>query len=122
LRDNISVPLKHSVWVLFSPSLFNRSYIQDIRSIDIGLVELQGPTPLGWFLTIEKSSEFIKSLKPKHLKHDHKGTRGHALIIGGNMGMHGAVCMSAKMASKVGAGNDNYLQSNKYPTLHYNDA
>lgn len=88
-----------------SPSLFNRSYIQDIRSIDIGLVELQGPTPLGWFLTIEKSSEFIKSLKPKHLKHDHKGTRGHTLIIGGNMGMHGAVCMSAKMASKVGAGN-----------------
>jgi NAD(P)H-hydrate epimerase len=88
-----------------SPALLSRNYQQDIVCVDIGLIETQGPTPLGWFLMEGKSTEFIESILPKHKKHDHKGNRGHALVIGGNMGMHGAVCMSAKMASNVGAGN-----------------
>ncbi|HEU0136129.1 MAG TPA: NAD(P)H-hydrate dehydratase [Flavobacterium sp.] len=34
----------------------------------------------------------------------HKGTQGHALIIGGSYGMIGAVCLSAKAALKSGCG------------------
>lgn len=88
-----------------SPALISRNYEQDIVCVDIGLTETQGPTPLGWFLTEGKSTEFIESILPKHKKHDHKGTRGHSLVIGGNTGMHGAICLTAKMASNAGAGN-----------------
>lgn len=88
-----------------SPALISRNYEQDIVWVDIGLTETQGPTPLGWFLTKGKSTEFIESILPKHKKHDHKGTRGHSLVIGGNTGMHGAICLTAKMASNAGAGN-----------------
>jgi len=35
---------------------------------------------------------------------EHKGTRGHVLVIGGSPGMTGSVCMSARAALRSGAG------------------
>lgn len=45
-----------------------------------------------------------KSLMPKRHKNSHKGDYGKILIIGGSVGMAGAVCLAAKAAFKGGAG------------------
>lgn len=44
-----------------------------------------------------------KIIKPR-IKHSHKGTYGHALIIGGSLGMMGAVQLSSKAAIRSGCG------------------
>lgn len=49
-------------------------------------------------------SEFVKSLFKPIKKNAHKGTQGHALIIGGSYGKIGSVCLSAKACLKSGAG------------------
>ncbi len=48
-------------------------------------------------------AQIFKRLKPVDEK-SHKGTLGHALIIGGSHGKIGAVCLSAKAALKTGCG------------------
>jgi ADP-dependent NAD(P)H-hydrate dehydratase len=47
--------------------------------------------------------EIVKYLKPEDPQ-SHKGTLGHALIIGGSHGKIGSVCLSAKAALKMGCG------------------
>lgn len=47
--------------------------------------------------------EILKRLKPIDPK-SHKGTLGHALVIGGSHGKIGAVCLSSKAALKTGCG------------------
>jgi hydroxyethylthiazole kinase-like uncharacterized protein yjeF len=47
--------------------------------------------------------EILKLLRPLDPK-SHKGTFGHALIIGGSYGKIGSVCLSAKAALKTGCG------------------
>jgi ADP-dependent NAD(P)H-hydrate dehydratase len=47
--------------------------------------------------------EIQKRLKPDDPQ-SHKGTFGHALIIGGSHGKIGSVCLSAKAALKTGCG------------------
>ncbi|MCA0402968.1 MAG: NAD(P)H-hydrate dehydratase [Proteobacteria bacterium] len=42
-------------------------------------------------------------LKPR-LKNSHKGHFGHLLVIGGNYGMPGSICLSAEAAFRVGVG------------------
>jgi len=41
---------------------------------------------------------------PKRLADTHKGTYGHVFVIGGSLGLTGAVCLCAKAALKIGAG------------------
>jgi ADP-dependent NAD(P)H-hydrate dehydratase len=48
-------------------------------------------------------SDIQKRLRPVDPK-SHKGTLGHALIIGGSHGKIGSVCLSAKAALKTGCG------------------
>ncbi|MFA5960009.1 MAG: NAD(P)H-hydrate dehydratase [Tatlockia sp.] len=45
-----------------------------------------------------------EQLRPR-LKNAHKGLFGHVLIIGGNYGMPGSVCLAAEAAMRVGAGS-----------------
>ena len=49
-------------------------------------------------------TETAKSLMPKRKENSHKGDYGKILIIGGSVGMAGAVCLAAKSAFKAGAG------------------
>lgn len=49
-------------------------------------------------------SKTAKSLMPKRRQNSHKGDYGKILIIGGSVGMAGAVCLAAKSAFKAGAG------------------
>ncbi len=99
-----------------SPSLMNRQYKQIIIPTDIGL-DLSTAHPLAWFLTKEMSQHFIETIVPQKDKHHHKGSKGHTLLIGGNKNMHGAIALTAQMASKIGTGNVTVFS---HPdTLHY---
>lgn len=48
-------------------------------------------------------SEWLQYLQPRK-KSSHKGDHGHALIIGGNLGMSGAVLLAGMAALRSGAG------------------
>ena len=48
-------------------------------------------------------AEILKIYKPINQK-AHKGTQGHALLIGGSHGKMGSVCLSSKAALKTGCG------------------
>lgn len=49
-------------------------------------------------------TEKARNLMPKRYNNSHKGDYGKVLIIGGSVGMAGAVCLAAKAAFKMGAG------------------
>lgn len=111
-----------------TPSLFNRLLLQDIEIVDIGL-NLEQANPLGWYLTKHHSHDFIQSLCPPIKKHDHKGSKGHVLMIGGNKSMHGAIILAAKMAEKIGTGNVSVLSHpdtlpyiSHYPDIQFKSA
>lgn len=53
--------------------------------------------------SIKIPTEILKLYKPI-AKDSHKGTLGHALIIGGSYGKIGSVCLSSKAAIKSGCG------------------
>lgn len=46
----------------------------------------------------------VKSVLTRRSRIAHKGSYGHALVIGGAPGMLGAVCMAAEAAARAGAG------------------
>lgn len=62
-------------------------------------------------MLIEKS--LAKPLLPKKPSNQHKGTAGRMLIIGGKIGMAGAVVMAAKSALKSGCGYVNVAVTEK---------
>ena len=57
---------------------------------------------------VEADARLIKtidySLLPKRKASSHKGNFGHVLVVGGNIGMPGAVILAAKAALRTGAG------------------
>ncbi|KAF2519212.1 NAD(P)H-hydrate dehydratase [Flavobacterium salilacus subsp. salilacus] len=80
----------------------NYKYCTIIEILDIGLdKQFLKDTPSDYYLT--DRAEAIKRFKPL-LPYAHKGTQGHALIIGGSYGKIGAACLSAKAALKTGCG------------------
>ncbi len=77
-------------------------YVGELAVLDIGLSkEYEGDTPSNWQWV---NKELIKSIYKRRNPYSHKGTYGHALIIGGAMGTNGAVQMASKSAVKTGAG------------------
>ncbi len=50
------------------------------------------------------TEDLVKGFFPPRSRESHKGTYGHALIIGGSVGMVGAVMLSSAAALAVGAG------------------
>lgn len=77
-------------------------YVGQFDVLDIGLHPkfLKKIKSENYFLT-EKDIERI--FKPK-TKFDHKGTNGHAVLVGGSLGKIGAIGFSAKACLKAGAG------------------
>ena len=76
------------------------NFAGEIKVFDISI-----PKPVLESVKIEVTdSEKAKSLMPKRYKNSHKGDYGKILIIGGSVGMAGAVCLAAKAAFKGGAG------------------
>lgn len=80
----------------------NCEYTNEIVILDIGLdKEYTAATETSYYLSGQPA--IYKRYKPMHA-HAHKGTQGHALIIGGSYGKIGAVCLAAKAALKSGCG------------------
>ncbi len=76
--------------------------VGELVVLDIGLSQeylQQTPSNFYWL-----QSSYVKSiLKPRN-RFSHKGTYGHALVIGGAMGKAGAVLLASKACVKAGAG------------------
>lgn len=77
-------------------------YVGELQILDIGLDKewLQENPALAQLISKEEARALYK---PRN-KFSHKGTYGHALIIGGSYGKIGSVCLAARAALKSGAG------------------
>lgn len=80
----------------------NAPFIGEVEVLDIGLHP-------GYLATINQQQEllgerFIKTLFRHRNEFAHKGTFGHALLIGGSYGKMGAMVMAAKACLHTGAG------------------
>ncbi len=85
---------------LFLPG--NHHFVGNVSVVSIGLNEQAIEEAVSSTFFINK--KVIKSkLKPLS-KFAHKGTQGHALIVGGSLGKSGAVCLASKAALKIGCG------------------
>jgi NAD(P)H-hydrate epimerase len=79
-------------------------FVGGIEVIDIGL-----PSDLVEALPPESELELIystelKKLLPRRLRSSHKGTYGHALLVGGARGYAGAIALAARAALRSGVG------------------
>ena len=77
-------------------------YCGSICVNDLGL-------PIQWLADVEPTAQTllwndVVPLLKRRQRDVHKGNHGHALVIGGDYGMGGAVRMSAEAALRVGAG------------------
>ncbi|MCW4468793.1 NAD(P)H-hydrate dehydratase [Flavobacterium sp. MFBS3-15] len=80
----------------------NCRFIKEIEILDIGLdKEFIGSEATHYHLT-DKAEAHRRYRPVPH--HAHKGTQGHALIIGGSYGKMGAALLSAKAALRSGCG------------------
>jgi ADP-dependent NAD(P)H-hydrate dehydratase / NAD(P)H-hydrate epimerase len=85
------------------PSFFYAENKIDFTVVDAGIAI---PENGDVFLQPEHvgSLQFVNSLLPSRPRHSHKGDYGHALIVGGNQGMHGAIALASKSCVESGAG------------------
>lgn len=80
----------------------NKDFVNSFKVLDIGLdSEFINATEVNHhYIDANAIQDYYKPMLP----HAHKGTQGHAVIIGGSYGKIGAVCLSAKAALKSGCG------------------
>lgn len=105
---NTEIAVKADVVLTFqSPKLAfflsgSKDFMNDFVVLDIKLDSafLDATLVNHHYIDAEKIYSYYKPMLP----HAHKGTQGHALIIGGSCGKMGAVCLSAKAALKSGCG------------------
>ena len=85
---------------LFLPD--NNRFVGKLSIEDIGLsrVAIDEAETDKYYITLE---DMVKQLKPLG-QFAHKGTQGHALIVGGSLGKIGAVSLASKAALKSGCG------------------
>jgi len=80
----------------------NQEYLQSFILLDIGLVkEVLRNIGSSYHFTMNNE---IRSIYKMRKKFTHKGSFGHALLIGGSFGKIGAAVLASKAALKVGSG------------------
>ncbi|MCC7299327.1 MAG: NAD(P)H-hydrate epimerase [Bacteroidia bacterium] len=86
------------------PSFFYPENEISFDTIDVG-IQIKKSTPEFAFLSEESpyQSQILNSFPPK-TEFGYKGTFGHALIIGGNVNMHGAIALATESCIAQGAG------------------
>ncbi len=77
-------------------------YTQDLEVIDIGL-DIDFIRNVKEEATLISKNEVLSIYRPRE-KYAHKGSFGHALIIGGSYGKIGSVILATKAALRIGAG------------------
>lgn len=105
-REGIAVEASHTVSFQFPKLAFllpqNHRFVGEWHCVDIGLHPTfitQTFTPYHYL----EATDITAVLRPKS-KFSHKGTSGHALIIGGSYGKIGAVVLTSRATLKAGAG------------------
>ncbi|RWX01503.1 NAD(P)H-hydrate dehydratase [Flavobacterium cerinum] len=100
VRSDVVLTFQFPKLALYLPG--NASFVKEVAVLDIGLDnEFIKNTVTDFYFT----DEFEAQSRYKPVTHNaHKGTQGHALIIGGSYGKIGAICLSAKAALKSGCG------------------
>lgn len=91
------IGLKAGLFTGEGPSYVGKVYFDDLavpRNIYDGIA------PLGQRLEYAMVRDFLRS-RPRAA---HKGSFGHVLVVGGGLGMSGAVRMAAEAAARIGAG------------------
>jgi ADP-dependent NAD(P)H-hydrate dehydratase / NAD(P)H-hydrate epimerase len=100
VKANYTVTFQLPKLAFMFPSCYE--FVGDWCTVDIGLsrdgIEV---AETNHFLMTRKGVD--KLLRPQH-KFDHKGTRGHALIIAGSYGKMGAAVLAARGALRAGVG------------------
>ncbi|HIP48631.1 MAG TPA: NAD(P)H-hydrate dehydratase [Lutibacter sp.] len=80
----------------------NEEYVKEFLTIDIGLDEkFLDEISVNYHFTTSKT---IESFFKYRTRFSHKGSFGHALIIGGSFGKIGATVLATKAALKIGSG------------------
>jgi ADP-dependent NAD(P)H-hydrate dehydratase / NAD(P)H-hydrate epimerase len=107
LSDNYPAVIPHVTLTFQAPKLAfflpeNIDFVGEIVVLDIGLQpDFIASCETHFFaLTNDSVQSRIQSRK----KNSHKGTYGHALIIGGSLGKIGALTLASKAALRTGAG------------------
>lgn len=100
VRANETVTFQIPKLALFLPE--NYIFTGNVNIVSIGLSEksIYETDTVLFYTTKKEISPLIKHLS----KFAHKGTQGHALIIGGSFGKCGSVCLAAKSALRTGCG------------------
>lgn len=100
VKSDVVLTFQFPKLALYLPD--NASFVKEVAVLDIGLDNgFIKNTVTDYYFT----DEFDVYSHYKPVAHNaHKGTQGHALIIGGSYGKIGAVCLSAKAALKSGSG------------------
>lgn len=80
----------------------NQQFIGELKVLDIRLSE-EGMEKIDAQYTMIDETDVRKMMLPRS-PHAHKGTMGHALIIGGSYGMAGAAVLATKACLRSGAG------------------
>ncbi|SHJ11957.1 bifunctional ADP-dependent NAD(P)H-hydrate dehydratase/NAD(P)H-hydrate epimerase [Pseudozobellia thermophila] len=100
IKSNFTLSFQVPKLVFFLPDTGN--YVQQWEVLDIGLdVQFLMETETDYELI--GKHEVLPLYKPRE-KYSHKGTYGHALIIGGSFGKMGAVHLAAKACLHSGSG------------------
>ena len=95
----------------------NGKYIQQFQIIPIGLAQeaIKNEETQHYFV----DADFAKVLYKPRAKFSHKGTYGHALLVGGQVGMLGSILLASKAAIKSGVGKLSVMLPNSGKTnLH----
>ena len=76
------------------------NYLGVLKTLDIGI-----PSALAKDIPLELiTPDWVRNRLPKRPKDGHKGTHGHALVIGGSTNYPGAPCLAAGAALRSGPG------------------
>ncbi len=79
-----------------------RAFAGTLEVVDIGLAAPEPGDPAA-SVTLATSAEMAHWL-PRRDPRAHKGSAGRVLVVGGSAGLAGAVCLTARAASRAGAG------------------
>ncbi len=80
----------------------NKDYLDSFMLLDIGLdSELLRAIPSDYHFILNSD---VQSLYKKREKYSHKGSYGHAMLIGGSFGKIGAAVLASKAALRIGSG------------------
>ncbi|MCY2686674.1 NAD(P)H-hydrate dehydratase [Salinimicrobium sp. TH3] len=100
IRASYTITFQVPKMAFYMPS--TAPFVGDLQILDIGLdTDFLQNAPAAAQLI---SKPEAKALYTPRKRFSHKGTYGHALIIGGSYGKIGSVCLSATAAMRAGAG------------------